>query len=460
MKFLFYYALKEIKGYFLRHFCIFLHISLYIFAIITLQSFILGIGRDSESSQLVLFSVILCIALFASICFMFSEKKQITYKDYSILENLGISKITLLLLNIAEVTLLYFAAVAVTFPFTRIYMKCIHNMYNSMIDKAVNNPYIKPYNAQVNGWESIVFVIVLYFIVVFAVMVGMYMNDWIPRIRKNKVFDEIADAESFYKSCPKRNFRSFAHYGITLFITKLIPSLLLCAVIYMGPVNFEWDVAISCDNISNPIPHSAVSEIIESDMVSNYYLSAIPSNMHQFIHEDEEVKEEQYYTYVQIKLNDENWVESAKSIEKKLSDYSVSVTRYGEENANIRNRMGRLYFTSIAIVLYLSSLITLLLIVSDIVKSKQKDIEIFYSLGMAKCGIIKYLVKTVQYVLRVSGVTSSMLTVLVFSLMNFAAGEKIESWLLYSIIGIVIFNIVQVGLLPKIVIQKVEIDND
>ena len=63
MKFLFYYALKEMKGYFLRHFCIFLHISIYFFAIITLQGFILGIGRDSESSQLVLFSVILCTGI-------------------------------------------------------------------------------------------------------------------------------------------------------------------------------------------------------------------------------------------------------------------------------------------------------------------------------------------------------------------------------------------------------------
>lgn len=448
------------KGYFLRHFCIFLHISIYFFAIITLQGFILGIGRDSESSQLVLFSVILCIALFASICFMFSEKKQITHKDYSMLENLGVSKTTLLIINIAEVTFLYFAATAVTVPVTQIYGKHLNHVYNSMIAEASNNPYIRSYNTQINHWESIVFVILLYFTVVLAVMFGFYLNDWLPRICKEKYFEEITDASSFYKSCSKRNFRPLRHYGVTLFITQLVPSLLLCAVIYMSPVNFEWDVVINCDNISNPIPHSAVSEIIESDMVGEYHLSAIPDNMLYLIHEDGEMKEEQYYTYVQIRLNDENWVESAKIIEKKLSDYSVSVTRYGEEDANIRNKLGRLYFTSIAIVLYLSSLITLLLIASDIVKSKKKDIEILSSLGMAKRGIIKYLLKTVQYVLRISGVTSSMLTVLVFSLMNLAAGEKIESWLLYIISGIIFFNIVQVELLPKIAIQKVEIDND
>lgn len=459
MKFLFCYALKEINGYFLRHFCIFLHISIYLFAIITLHSYIYGVGGDSKSNQVVLFTAILIIALFTSICFMFSEKRQITHRDYSHLENMGISKITLLLLNIAEITLLFFAAAAVTFPFIKIFMKFINNVYNSIIEKASNNPYIKPYNTKIDDLMSVGFLIVLFFAVVIAVIVGFNLNDWLSTISKDNEFEEIGDAKNFNKICSKRNFKHFRYYGITLFITQFIPALLLCAVIYLRPVNFEWDIIISCDDISNAIPHNEISEVIKPDVVSEYYLSEIPIDMQHFIQSGGN-EDGKYYTYVQIKLNDENWVESAKNIKNKLSKYSVSVTRYGEEEANIRNKMGRLYFTSVSIIIYISSLITLLLIVGDIVKSKQKDIEILYSLGMENEGLIKYLTKTVQYVLQVSGVTSSILTVSVFLFMNLAAGEKIESWLIYIMIGIVIFNLFQVGLLPNIEIRKVEMYND
>ena len=464
MKFILFYSIKEIKGYFLRCLCVFLYISIYIFAILTLHSFIFGVGRESKSNQLVLFSFILIIALFTSICFMFSEKQQITQREYSILADLGISTKLLLILNIIEVTLLYFIAFAVSFPLSRIYIKFINNVYGRAIVESINNPYIEPYNTQSNKWDIVVFSIVLYFTVVLAVIVGIYINNRIQIIGNNKVYEEITDNKNFYKFCSKRNFRHFVYYGITLIITQFVPSLIFCAIIYMAPVRFEWDVVINCEKISHSIPYSAISEILESDMVSEYYLYGVPNNMRHYINKDDVIKDEKYYSYVQIKLNDENWVESAKIIENKLSDYSVSVTRYGEEEANIRNKMGRVYFMNMAVILYLSALITLLLIVGDIVKSKQNDIYIFYSLGMLSNGIIKYLVKTVQYVLRVSGITSSILTVLVFSLMNVTAGEKIKSWLIYIMVGIVLFNLFQMELLPKIAIRiairKVRIYND